>query len=1029
MSLLAQLRKWFSHGSSKKSRHSNPASGLNLESLERRALLAAQALQDAPDVEYQVTQEWSSGQTAELVLCNDEAQPFTNWQLEFELDQPITSVWNAQIEDLGGGRYRITPPSWDTTLDVGESLTIGLSIEGSGSEPTNLAFITPGSEDSTALDELLPDDEALINEVATEAQITDPVSVEFTAPSQWYNGFTGNITITNNGDTTISGWELAFDAEFNIESVWSAKQLSASDGYYVIKNEAWNGTIAPGGSVTFGFTAAAAEPVSPMSFVFNGQTVGEQDPDPDPETNSDPTAAYDSVTTPFETAVIVSVLANDSDPDGDTLSIQSFTQPTSGTVTDNGDGTLTYNPTVGFSGGDSFNYTVADGRGGTAVGVVNLTVSPADPDVPGEVIEAVVWPDRFFAPYVDATNWPLFDVVASAQETGVLFYNLGFVVAGSQNQASWGTYYDVADGFRQAEIEQLREMGGDVMVSFGGAANTELAVAITDVDQLTDTYQAVIDQYSLTHIDFDIEGAWVADRTSIDRRSEAIARLQANPANENLQVWFTLPVLPTGLTSDGLYVIESALNHGVDIAGVNIMAMDYGDGAAPNPDGRMGDYAIQAAESLFAQLRTLYDNAGVAKSDTELWGMVGVTPMIGINDVQSEVFDQQEARELLAFAQQQDIGMLSFWSTLRDRSGDIGQLSSFGSGIVQEPGEFSSIFQVFTEDGTPKLSISDANVVESDSGQTVVELTITLSKPLDTPLSVGYATEDGTAPAASGDYQASSGTVVFAAGQTQQTVTLVVNGDLEAEATESFVVRLQENATAGLADATGVVTVTDNDSPPVLTVADATVVEGGEGEFAVLRFMVSLSRAVKNGETVSFDFETVPNTALAGEDYVHATGTVVFAAGETTRYVDIVIPGDVDEELDEMMFLDITQATGATLTSSRATGTIADDDTPAASYAFQVESDWGSGFTGAMQLANTTGQTISGWTLTFEADFEITSIWNAVIISHVGNQYVIGPAEWNRNIPPAGTIDFGFVAMPGGPNEPTGVQLLPTSVV
>lgn len=1008
-----------------------------MESLERRALLAAQALQDAPDVEYQVTQQWSTGQTAELILRNDEAQPFTNWQLEFEFDQPIKSVWNAQIEDLGGGRYCITPPAWNNTLEAGESLTIGLSVEGNGTQPTNLAFSTPESEDSSVLDELLPEDEALINAVAAEAQATDPVSVAFTAPSQWYQGFTGNITITNLSDTTISGWELAFNAEFDIESVWSAKELSASDGYYVIKNEAWNGTIAPGGSVTFGFTASATEPQAPTNLLFNGQAIGEQtpdpdpdpDPDPEPEVNVDPVAAYDSVTTAYQTAVKVSVLANDSDPDGDTLSIQSFTQPSGGTVTANSDGTLTYSPNAGFVGSDTFNYTVSDGRGGTALGVVNLTVLPSDPETPGQQTEAVVWPDRFFAPYVDATNWPLFDVVASAQETGVLFYNLGFVVAGSQNQASWGTYYDVADGFRQAEIEQLRTLGGDVMVSFGGAANTELAVAISDVDQLTDTYQSVIDQYSLTHIDFDIEGAWVADRASIDRRSEAIARLQADPANENLQVWFTLPVLPTGLTSDGLYVIESALSHGVDIAGVNIMAMDYGDGAAPNPDGRMGDYAIQAAESLFAQLRSQYDNAGVAKSDTELWGMVGVTPMIGINDVLSEVFDQQEARELLAFAQQQDIGMLSFWSTLRDRSGDIGQLSSFGSGIVQEPGEFSSIFQVFTDDGTPKLSISDATVVESDSGQTLVQLTVTLSKPLDTSLTVSYATEDGTAVASSGDYQASTGTVVFAAGQTVQTITVAVNGDLEAEAAESFIVRLQENATAGLADATGLVTVTDNDSPPVMTVADATVVEGGDGEFAVLRFVVSLSRAVKNGETVSFDFATVPNTALAGEDFVHATGTVVFAAGETSRYVDIVIPGDMAEELDETLFLDITQSTGVTLAVARATGTIADDDTPAASYAFQVESDWGSGFTGGMQLANTTGQTIAGWTLTFEADFEITSIWNAVIISHVGNQYVIGPADWNTNIPPAGTIDFGFVATPGGSSEPTGVQLLPTSVV
>ena len=95
-------------------------------------------------------------------------------------------------------------------------------------------------------------------------------------------------------------------------------------------------------------------------------------------------------------------------------------------------------------------------------------------------------------------------------------------------------------------------------------------------------------------------------------------------------------MLPTGLTADGLYVLQSALEYGVKLAGVNIMTMDYGDGAAPNPQGQMGTYAIDAAESLFAQLRTLY---GPAPTNAQLWQMVGVTPMIGLNDVTSEIFD------------------------------------------------------------------------------------------------------------------------------------------------------------------------------------------------------------------------------------------------------------------------------------------------------------------------------------------------------------------------------------------------------
>ena len=85
-------------------------------------------------------------------------------------------------------------------------------------------------------------------------------------------------------------------------------------------------------------------------------------------------------------------------------------------------------------------------------------------------------------------------------------------------------------------------------------------------------------------------------------------RLQqaAGRGRPTAEIWFTLPALPTGLTADGLYVLQSALKYGVQIGGVNVMTMDYGESAAPNPQGQMGTYAIDAANSLFAQLQRLY---------------------------------------------------------------------------------------------------------------------------------------------------------------------------------------------------------------------------------------------------------------------------------------------------------------------------------------------------------------------------------------------------------------------------------------
>lgn len=91
--------------------------------------------------------------------------------------------------------------------------------------------------------------------------------------------------------------------------------------------------------------------------------------------NSAPDSVDDATTTNENTPVMIGVLANDTDPDGDTLTISSFTQGASGSVTNNGDGTLTYTPNAGFSGADSFSYSIGDGHGGADSATVNVTVN------------------------------------------------------------------------------------------------------------------------------------------------------------------------------------------------------------------------------------------------------------------------------------------------------------------------------------------------------------------------------------------------------------------------------------------------------------------------------------------------------------------------------------------------------------------------------------------------------------------------------------------------------------------------------
>ena len=272
----------------------------------------------------------------------------------------------------------------------------------------------------------------------------------------------------------------------------------------------------------------------------------------------------------------------------------------------------------------------------TAFAISILLCEPLEQRV---LMSATATVARQFAPYVDTTLWPTYDLAAASAVTGNLHYTLAFITADPANKASWGGYaaYEVpASGFLADKISALRGMGGDVTISFGGQTGNELASVITNVNQLESAYQTVVDTYNVNRIDFDIEGAAVADTASNDRRSQAIAALETAEAAQGrtLQVWLTLPVLPTGLDSNAIAVVQSAVNHGVSLAGVNIMAMDYGDSNAPMPT-QMGTYAIEAATSTFGQLQSIYSKSNLTAG--QLWHMIGITPMIGVNDINDEI--------------------------------------------------------------------------------------------------------------------------------------------------------------------------------------------------------------------------------------------------------------------------------------------------------------------------------------------------------------------------------------------------------
>jgi hypothetical protein len=232
---------------------------------------------------------------------------------------------------------------------------------------------------------------------------------------------------------------------------------------------------------------------------------------------------------------------------------------------------------------------------------------------------------------------------------------------------------------------------------------------------------------------------------------------------------------------------------------------------------------------------------------------------------------------------------------------------------------------------TLTLAINDVPATEGGTAT----FTVSLSAPSSQPVTVNFATANGTA-VAPGDYTAASGTLTIPVGSTAATVVVPTVADAIDELDETFVVNLSGATVATIADSQGVGTIVDDDPPPTISIADASVNPEGTGTTATATFTVSISAA--SGQTVAVNFATadgpVPGGATgggacgtAGVDYVSQSGTLSFPPGSTTQTVSVTTCGDAIDELDETFFVNLSGPSNATIADGQGTGAIADDDT------------------------------------------------------------------------------------------------------
>ncbi len=295
-----------------------------------------------------------------------------------------------------------------------------------------------------------------------------------------------------------------------------------------------------------------------------------------------------------------------------------------------------------------------------------------------------------FSPYVDVginTHWnppyqdkePM-DLIAISQLTGIHHYHLAFIIDAGSCIPAWDgqSNYAVSKGWGSRLTDKMRANSINYTISFGGAYGSDISKLCSE-SQLISTFEQILKTYQPQGLDFDIENG-----------SENIAKLinalkQIQHAHPDLQISFTLLTLPEGLSDSGQAVVNQARANNLHYS-INIMAMDYG----PTYVNDMGQYAIQAATHLFFYLKKLYPTM----SDSALWQMMEVTPMIGVNDVNVEQFTLTNVDNLLHFARQNKLRSLSMWSIARDNpcSDKKASPTCSGNNLQSIPYEFSRRF-------------------------------------------------------------------------------------------------------------------------------------------------------------------------------------------------------------------------------------------------------------------------------------------------------------------------------------------------
>ena len=248
------------------------------------------------------------------------------------------------------------------------------------------------------------------------------------------------------------------------------------------------------------------------------------------------------------------------------------------------------------------------------------------------------------------------------------------------------------DAYLQDRMPDARNYvaaGGKLIVSMGGADGVYAEIACSD-DQLFAMLEKLMTDSGTRRIDWDVEGHQLSNVDATARRNRVLLRLQAK--YPTLYTSFTLPSWLRGMPVEAMTLLRSTAAAGVKVDMVNVMLMSFGQEnirtmVSPST---VGQAVLDSFRASVNQLATVYPS----KTRAQLHAMMGMTPMIGVND-DGATLTLADARMVADFAKANGVGLLSYWSFQRDRAQGWAGMGPVGtySGVAQANYQYLNIFK------------------------------------------------------------------------------------------------------------------------------------------------------------------------------------------------------------------------------------------------------------------------------------------------------------------------------------------------